>query len=176
MDYILFGAIVLLCLLCIGFKEGYYSDSNITTSIASMGTLIHKLNSLTDSIKNIEEYDLTFDAQSKLSPILQPKKMADYKPGVIQQVHIHSERMSLHQDNLINLLEGLHKVKETPVYLKEKDKSADTDTSTNSWANTTPDSNVPNYISVKYTLNDAIDKLLKESQSISNELNKIPDS
>jgi len=156
MDYLLLGAVLLFCLLFFRMKEGYYSDANINASVNSMNTLIAKLNSLKSSLKEIEEYTFSFDAQSKLSPILQIKNVKDYNIKLIQQVKTKNEILSNHQNNIMNLQDSLQNIQKGMVSLNEF--------------------NVSQGNTVMYTLKDAIDKMLKDSQNIATELNQIPDS
>ena len=138
-------------------REGYYSDANINASVVSMESLIKKLNELKSSLKDIEDYTFSFDAQSKLSPILQIKKVNDYNPKLIQQVKMKTEILSNHQTNLMQLQESLKNIQKGTVQLNEFNFSQTGN-------------------QVTYTLKDAIDKMLDESRTISNELNQIPDS
>jgi peptidoglycan hydrolase CwlO-like protein len=108
-------------------------------------------------LKDIEEYTFSFDAQSKLSPILQIKKVNDYNPKLIQQVKMKTEILSNHQNNLMQLQESLKNIQKGTVQLNEINFSQTGN-------------------QVTYTLKDAIDKMLDESRTISNELNQIPDS
>jgi uncharacterized protein YqgV (UPF0045/DUF77 family) len=172
MDYLLLGAVLLFFLLFFRIKEGYYSDANINASVNSMNTLIGKLNTLKSSLKEIEEYTFSFDAQSKLSPILQIKNVKDYNIKLIQQIKMKNEVLSNHQDNLMQLQESLKNIQKGTVQLKERTLTQP------SFSMNSSEYQEPKveYNSVMYTLKDALDKMLKDSQTITTELNQIPDS
>jgi len=157
MDYLLVGSILLFFLLFIGMREGYYSDANINASVISMNTLIKKIQELQSSLKDIEEYTFSFDAQSKLSPILQIKKVDDYNPKLIQQVKMKTEILSNHQNNLMNLQASLKNIQKGTVQLNELGMSQTSNP-------------------VEYTLKNALEKMLNDSKTIATELNQIPDS
>jgi hypothetical protein len=148
MNYLLPIAILLLIILSFGFKEGYYSDMHTSAASTSMTTLISKLTIIKDDMTKVSAYDLTLDAQSKLTPLLTPNSESTFNNTIIEQATRFSNRISEYQDDLIKLSNALQKVEKMPVELKEG----------------------------TFPLSVAIQKLLTEAQTINKELNQIPDS
>jgi hypothetical protein len=148
MDALLFVVILLFLILCIGFKEGYYSDTYTNAAVTSMTTIVGKLNTLQSNLKQVTLQDLTLDAQSKLNPLLHPPDETKYSSGIVEEVHKLSNRIARYQDDLLQLTDAIHGANDIPVRFKDGD--------------------VP--------LSDAIDRLLKEAKDITTQLNQIPDS
>jgi len=148
MDYLLLFVILLFIVLSFGFKEGYYSDTNTASASSSMNAIVGKLNTLQVNLNKIYSQDLTLDAQSKLSPLLNPPDDKLYTSGVVTQAHRFSDLLSDYQDNLVQFTNTLEKIKDTPILLKEG----------------------------TFSLSDALVKLTKDAKDIANELNQIPDS
>jgi len=160
MDYLLIVVIVLFIFLSFGFKEGYYSDINTSAASSAMTVHIDKLNTLQGNLTTLNTQDITVDANSKLNPLLHPVEDSKYSAGLLQQAFLLSDRISKYQDNLIQLTEAIPKTKMIMVTFKEYVSPLSKET-------------------VKTTtlpLPDAIEKLIKDAQNITKELNQIPDS
>ena len=148
MDYLLFFVIILFVFLCFGYKEGYYSDTNTSAASTSMNTLITKLNALQINLNDINNQDISLDAQSKLNPLLHPPSDIVYASGVVEHAHTISDSISNYQDNLIALKTSIDGIQNIQVNFKEG----------------------------TFNLNDAITKLLIDAKDITKQLNQIPDS
>ena len=148
MNALLLAVILLFFILCIRFKEGYYSDTSTNATATSMTTFIGKLNTLKTNLKQVNTQDLSLDAQSKLNPLLHPSDETKYSSGIVSQAQTISKRISNYQDRLILLKTTIQDATEMPVHFKEGD----------------------------LPLSDAIDSLIDEANSIFTQLNQIPDS
>lgn len=148
MNTLLFAVILLFFILCIGFKEGYYSDTYTNATATSMTTLVGKLNTLKSTLKQLTTQDLTLDAQSKLNPLLHPPDETKYSSGIVSQATSISNRISNYQDRLLVLKNTIQDATDIPVHFKEGD----------------------------LPLSTAIDSLIDEANAILTQLNQIPDS
>ena len=148
MNVLLFAVILLFFVLCIGFKEGYYSDTHTNAAATAMTTIIGKLNTLNSNLKQVTTQELNLDAQSKLNPLLHPTDEAKYNSGIVSQANSISNRISIYQDRLLVLKTTIQDLKDLPVHFKEGD----------------------------LPLSDAMDSLIDEANAILTQLNQIPDS
>ncbi len=148
---VLLALVILLFLILyvsFGYKEGYYSDTNTSAAAASMKTIADSLTTLDSTLTTLLNQDLTVDAQSKMTPLLNPSDDKLYSSGIVQQSHRLSDLLSDYQDDIIQLKHSLDTIKDIPVSLKE--------------------GSLP--------LSVAIATLKKNATNLMNELNTIPDS
>jgi phage shock protein A len=93
---------ILVLLLCFTPKEGFYSDNNVVTAIATVNQLKNKLETTKDDIKKIKEnsrkYLTTMDIKSNLEPILRTNKDSLFATGVVQNVKSISDKLSSLQE------------------------------------------------------------------------------
>jgi len=148
MNALLLAVILLFFILCIRFKEGYYSDSYTNATSNSMTTFVGKLNTLKSTLTQLTTQDLNLDAQSKINPLLNPPTEKLYGLGIVEHAHSISKRISIYQDRLLLLKNTIKNAADLPVHFKEGD--------------------VP--------LSVAIDSLIDEADDILTQLNQIPDS
>jgi hypothetical protein len=151
MNALLFTVILLFLILCIGFKEGYYSDTYTNAAATSMSTLVAKLNTVQNTLEKLVKDDaqtLNLDAQSMLNPLLHPPDETKYSLGIVEQAYQISNRISVYQDRLLVLKNTIHEVNDIPIHFKEGDM----------------------------TLSQAIQTLKEEANSILTQLNQISDS
>lgn len=105
---------ILILLLCFNPKEGFYSDNNVVTAIATVNQLKSKLETTKIDIKKIKEnsrkYLTTMDIKSNLEPILRTNKDPLFAKGIVQKVKSISDDLSILQNDFDIALEQISTV------------------------------------------------------------------
>jgi hypothetical protein len=150
-------AILLFILLFFTNKEGFYSDTNITSADDDLKTFNKKLDDLKKIVDGFSTSNLsTMDSVASLNKTLETKDSALYSSGVINHVKMIKKELDLYQENVSLLNETILTMpKSVNVY-----QYTDVD-KTNK---------------VAISLIDVIDNLTQQANKISANLNKIPDS
>ena len=150
-------AILLFLLLFFASKEGFYSDTNITTAIDDLKAFNKKLDALKTNVNGFKTSNLTsMDAVTSIGKVLQTKDNALYNSGVITNVMTIKEELDLYQSNVMMLNETIISIPKS-VIVKQYDET-----------------DKKKIISI--SLSDAIENLTEQANKISAKLNKIPDS
>lgn len=150
-------AIVLFLAISIWIKwskrEGYYSDSNVTTAISSLENIPTTLNNLQSTLQGFESLSLDAgDTIRSLNSILGSSNSKLDTNGVITNVRERKNEVNLLQDNLVGLSSSLKKIKEIPISLNFGSESR----------------TVP--------ISEAIPLLKTQIQEIADKLRKIPET
>lgn len=135
------------------YKEGYYSDTNVSSAISSLNNVPATLTSLQTMIQGLESLPLdASDTLRSLNAILGSSDSSLDTNGVISNVRQRKNEVNDYQDNLIALSTALKGIKDTKISIK-----VGTETRTMS-------------------ITDSIAMLLTQTTEITDKLRKIPDS
>jgi hypothetical protein len=109
-------AMLLFVLLFFSYKEGYYSDSNVSDAQASLKTLNKNLKNFKDTLDGIKTLELTAsDSLTAVNNLLLTKDNALYVGGVVTAAEDIKKKIDLYQSNLVLLKESLDNIPKTSV-------------------------------------------------------------
>lgn len=152
-------AILLFLLLFFSSKEGFYSDTNITTAIDDLKAFNKKLDTLKTTMNGFKTSNLSsMDAVTSVGKVLRTKDNALYTAGVVTRVNEIKLELDLYQANVMLLNDTLLTIPKSVIV----DQYDETDKEKKRI--------------IKMSLSDAIENLTEKANKISNTLNKIPDS
>jgi translation initiation factor 1 (eIF-1/SUI1) len=153
MKALLLGVILLLGLVLFHVREGYYSDTNITSALSSLKTVPPTLSGLQTTLQGFDAMTLDVaDALRSLNSILGSSDMSLDTKGVIMNVRSIKTEMNTLQDNLMATTTSLKQIKDVKVTIRVGQEAK------------------------TVTLAEAIPHLQTQVADLSDKLRKIPDT
>jgi hypothetical protein len=148
-------AIMIFVLLFFTYKEGYYSDSNVSDAQSSLKVLNKNIKDFKDKIDSIKTLDLTAsESLTSINNLLLTKDNALYVGGVVTAAENIKKELDLYQSNLILLKEKLDTISNIEI-VQYTDQTKST--------------------TVKVSLSTLLQNLSDQASELTNKLNKLPD-